>query len=65
MSVSLTELIWQAETWEKSIQEVGFFAVVVVKCKCKCSFLFNDNTVSIDLGLKSQFLCLPLDVNSL
>jgi hypothetical protein len=30
-----------------------------------CSFLFNAITVSIDLGLKLQFLCLPLYVNSL
>ena len=30
-----------------------------------CHFLFNAITVSIDLGLKLQFLCLPLDVNSL
>ena len=29
------------------------------------SFLFNSITVSIDLGVKLQFLCLPLDVNSL
>ena len=52
MSVSITELIWQVKTWEKSIQEVGFFYV--------CSFLLNAITVSIDLGLKLHFLWLPL-----
>ena len=54
-SVSITELIWQAKSWEQSIQEVGLF--------CCCSFLFNAFTVSIDLGIKLQFLCLPLELN--
>jgi hypothetical protein len=29
MSVTITELIWQAETWEKSNQEVGNLRFVV------------------------------------
>ena len=56
VSMSITDLILLAETWEKVIQEVGFFFG---------GFLFNAITVSIKLGLKLQFLCLPLDVNSL
>ena len=57
MSVSITELIWQAKTQGKSIQEVEFFDVG--------NFQLNAYRVPKWLGPRLQFLWLPLDVKSL
>ena len=57
MSVSITELIWQAKTWEKSNQSVGHLRVVV--------FQNLANRIHIEIWMRLHFLGLLLDVNCL
>ena len=57
MSVSITELMWQTKTWEKSNQDVGHLSCVVFQ-----SLAYR---IHIEIWMKLHFLGLPLDVNHL
>ena len=57
MSVSITELVRQAKTWEKSNLEVGHLTFVIFQ-----SLAYR---VHIEIWMSLHFLGLPLDVNHL
>ena len=55
--MSITELIWQAKTWEESNQEVGHLRFVVFQ-----SLAYR---IHIEIWMRLHFLGHPLDVNRL